>query len=128
MIVCEHGFEEEDPKREGYSRHEVDFYAWIPSKWWSEVPNHRLSLRKNLRTGKFEIYRFFQLTGKERVIFEGELEEALIVANRERNHFHGEWMGEVGPDRVCRHKYPEIDRFFCPEARRVGVNSPRFEQ
>jgi len=107
LIICEYGFEEPDPNRPEYSRREVDFYARAKGR------DHRLSLRKNLRTGKFELYRFYYDRNEEEVIFSGSLEDALKVG-------HEEWMkhwgclGEREPDKPCLHKYPQIDVFFCP--------------
>jgi len=58
MIICEAEFETPDPKNPDFSMTEVDYYAWIPYDMATpETPNHRLSLRKNLKTGEYELYR-----------------------------------------------------------------------
>jgi hypothetical protein len=116
IVICPLGFAEPDTKRPQYSFREVDIYAWIP--FGSHLPNHRLSLRKNLKTGKFELYRFYHKTEEEEVIFEGDFETALQVANEEWNKFHSCWAGILRePDEPCQHKPPKIDRYFCPYAK-----------
>jgi len=77
MIVCEYEFERPDPKNLQYSLVEVDIYGWILKEFWSEVRDHRLSLRKNLKTGKFELYRHYYADDYDEVIFTGSLEECL---------------------------------------------------
>lgn len=63
MIICEAEFNQPDPKTPKYSMTEVDFYSHIPPTAPLGTPfnmrNHRLSLRKNLETGQFEVYRCF---------------------------------------------------------------------
>jgi len=127
MIICEKDFEREDPNRPGYSLTEVDYYAWVPAG--SCMPNHRLSLRKNLKTGEWEVYRrFFQRslisrgpvtvitgddTGLERVAFKSKsLAEAVRFADDEWNRFHRSGLGEKEPDQVCQHK-PPVKSPFC---------------
>lgn len=115
LIICELGFEDEDKNKKGYSFHEIDYYAFIPyeSKINFGIENHRLSLRKNLKTGKFEVYRFYHFSEEEEVVFSGSFKEALEFANKECNKFWGH-LGKREPDKPCEHKYPNIDRFFCP--------------
>jgi len=115
MIICEHSFNEPDNVKPMYSFREIDFYAYIPHIFIAEVPQHRLSLRKNLCTGKFEVYRFYHETLKEEVVFEGTLEKALEFGDNEVKRFWGSF-GRREPDMVCQHKPPIIDR-FCPNAR-----------
>jgi len=118
MIICEYGFEKEDPYKKGYSLLEVDIYAWIPSKYQIEVANHRLSLRKNLKTGLFELYRYYYHNHSEEVIFQGSFEEALKRANEEWNKYHSEWAGKSRePDIPCKHEPPQIDLWHCPKAK-----------
>ncbi len=52
-----------------------------------EVKNHRLSLRKNLRSGLFEVYRKYSI-GNEEVVFQGPLVEALKIGDNECIRFH----------------------------------------
>jgi len=123
MIVCEYEFEQEDPKNPGYSMVEVDFYAWVPQGMG--ISNHRLSLRKNLKTGEYEVYRrFFRQqiisrvrvtvitgddTGIEQVAFRSkELAETLRFIDGEWRRFHGEGKE---PDQVCQHKPPVLATF-----------------
>jgi len=48
MIICEYSFNEPDNVKPMYSFREIDFYAYIPYTFIAEVPQHRLSMRKNL--------------------------------------------------------------------------------
>jgi hypothetical protein len=116
LIICELGFEDEDVNRAGYSMREVDFYALVPydSQRRYNIKNHRLSLRKNLMTGEFEVYRFYPDEEREEVVFSGDFEDALEFANNECNRYWGH-LGRREPDRPCQHKYPIIDRWFCPK-------------
>jgi hypothetical protein len=118
LIICEFGFNEPD-KNPKYSMREVDFYAFIPHSSQREfnVRSHRLSLRKNLETGKFEVYRYYYEDDTEEVAFEGRFEDALEFANREVNKYWG-FLGKREPDIPCEHKPPNIDSIFCPKARR----------
>jgi len=122
MIVCEYEFDRPDPKNPCYSLVEVDIYGWIPREYWSEVRDHRLSLRKNLKTERFELYRHYYIDGSEQVIFTGSLEEYLKKAEEEWKRFHYGWA-EVEPEfKPCRHKPPEISS-LCPKRRTViGVS------
>jgi hypothetical protein len=122
MIVCESEFEDPDPQNPGYSFTEVDFYAWIP--WESQqrygVENHRLSLRKNLKTGEYEVYRAYMerkliargglvvitnepMEAEEAAFRSKSLKEALAFANAEVRRFHG----HDPRDEVCRHRWPK---------------------
>lgn len=130
MIICELEFNAPDSENPDYSQEEIDYFAWTPIVTHKDVPNHRLSLRKNLRTGKFELYRrFFEPvrfadlnrgyavatgidTGLEQVIFSGSLAEAVHIGNKEYEKFHGDGHD----DKVCEHRYPNIAT-FCPKGR-----------
>lgn len=118
MYICELSFDKPDPKNPYYSLDEVDYYAWVPALMG--IDNHRLSLRKNLITGEFEVYRrFYQRrlvaphpniigvvshdTGLEEIAFRGTFEEALRFADKEYYKYHG----EREPDKPCKHIYPE---------------------
>jgi hypothetical protein len=133
MIICELSFDRPDPDNPNYSLEEVDYYAWIPAN--AQVPNHRLSLRKNLVSGKFEVYRrYFEKrtmlmrnlivatgddTGLEQVPFEGTFEEALRFAHTEYEKYHE----EIEPDKPCQHEYPNM-AITCPNRR--GLNEVRY--
>jgi len=114
LIVCGLRFDRPDPNNPRYSLLEVDFYGNIPyAKLAEGMMPHRLSLRKNLEKGKFEVYRRYFLTGalgKEEVAFEGSLEEALAFANREVQFI---WNTNFEPDRPCKHEEPEM-ALDCP--------------
>lgn len=126
MIICEFEFEHPDTDNPNYSMTEVDYYAWIPIPKMEEhnIENHRLSLRKNLVTNKYEVYRRFEKavvvldpgllvmtgedTGREEVAFESEsLVEVIKFAGSESGKFHG----EKEDDEVCTHEYPKKSSF-----------------
>jgi hypothetical protein len=124
MIICELSFDRPDPKTPNYSLEEVDYYAWIPVH--SDIPNHRLSLRKNLVTGAFELYRHFaqrrvliapevlvvtqEPYGQDEVCFTGTFQDALDFGNREYQKWHGD---ERQPDKPCEHERPQM-AWACP--------------
>ena len=134
MIICEYGFDDEDSSNPGYSMLEVDYYAWIPSAMRKTIPNHRLSLRKNLKTNEYEVYRHFvraiqgmmifggKFTPKVRthvsartqdeMAFKGTLQGAVDFANSEWNKYHGRPKYQRDDDRVCIHK-PPVLHWMC---------------
>jgi hypothetical protein len=114
MIICELGFEDEDINHLGYSMREVDYYSHIPYDLVMKgYKQHRLSLRKNIKENKFEVYRFFHDSEKEEVAFSGSFNDALRFADKEWNKFWGH-LGKKEPDEPCQHKYPKVDTWFCP--------------
>lgn len=136
MIICPAEFEQPDPKTPGYSMTEIDYYAWIPSHLATkEIPNHRLSLRKNLNTGEFELYRrFFNRflisrkgltmesgadTHKETVAFKSkDVNEIIRLGNKEYRKYHG---AEERDDQVCQHM-PPIKNTFCPIWEKLSID------
>jgi len=107
--ICELRFEAPDPHKPVYSLLEFDAYARIPRI--EHELQRRLTLRKNLATGKFEALRHFW-SGREEVAFEGGFEDALRFINREKER----WWGRCEPEEPCRHQPPESDP-FCPVVR-----------
>ena len=108
MIICEHRFEEEDPRNLGFSMLEIDIYTSV--KRDAYVLPHRLSLRKNISRGEFELYRFYFYTGQTSVQFrDKDLQRVLDHANAEAYT----WSGIREPDKVCLHKGEQKDR-LCP--------------
>ena len=121
MYVCESQFNVPDKNILDIYLHEVDWYAWIPKQ--PLMPNHRLSLRKRISTGNFEVYRAFMDTSiirmpgvvgvsltpngrVEQIVHAGpSLADALEAGNREAKKYHGD---ECGNDQVCEHRYPNI--------------------
>lgn len=117
MFVCESEFVAVNLNDPDIYLTEVDWYAWIPRT--PGMPNHRLSLRRRISTGQFEVYRAFVDTtalampglvavtntpnGIHQVIFTGDLAGALAAGNAEARKYHGE---EVGNDKPCEHRYP----------------------
>ncbi|MBA7692037.1 hypothetical protein ES703_100595 [subsurface metagenome] len=122
MIICEYDFETPDHKDPNYALHEVDYYSWIPADMG--IANHRLSLRKNLKTKEYEVYRrFYQKrlvsrknvtiitgddTGLEEIALKSpDLEKAIEFACGEYLKYHGDNMG----DQVCLHQSPVIGSY-----------------
>jgi len=135
MIICEYGFEAEDSNNPGYSILEVDYYAWIPSAMRKTMPNHRLSLRKNLKTNEYEVYRHFVraiqgmliLGGKftpkvrthisartqDEIAFKSKsLQDAVSFANSKWNKYHATKDYKRMDDEVCIHK-PPVLHWMC---------------
>jgi hypothetical protein len=128
MIICEFAFNEPNSKRPKYSQYEVDYYAFIPFKMQEKVRNHRLSLRKNLETNEFEVYRFYNDTETEEVIFSStSLAEAIKFANEQWNKFFSSIDWKKEPEQVCQHKEPIISHSFCPYSRRPSHQKKRGE-
>ncbi len=113
MLACESEFETGDCNNPGYSLCEYDIYGWVPrdKQESTGIGNHRLSVRKNLKTGEFELYRNY--IGSESpfsgdiVIADKDMMVVLARATREWNEFHG-WHGSKheGFER-CKHRYPK---------------------
>lgn len=134
MYICEYSFLDEDPENPGYSMAEPDYYAWIPADKRSAIPNHRLSLRKNLVTGEWEFYRAytsqanvqilqnrkvlghmitFSESGVEEVAFKTkDFQKALDWGNNEWRRMHGDDGRE---DKPCTHGGSgTTSALFCP--------------
>lgn len=130
MYLCEYSFNKEDPNIPGYSMDEVDYFAWIPAEFHSQIPNHRLTLLKNLVTNEYEFHRVYMKTearrlssmlimvqtlakGLTEVAFKTKsLEEAVAWGNREYDRFHYRPGEEHHNDRICEHVYPH-QYTFC---------------
>jgi hypothetical protein len=130
QFVCGLRFNERDPDDKIHSMAERNFYVWIPKLGSQKfrVSNHRLTLRKNLVTGKYEVYRAFKrpfhflskdsptkknLSGKEKVVYRGTLRSALRFGNNEHRRYHGRALR----DEPCKHKPPRLDP-HCPRRTR----------
>lgn len=129
MYICEYSFDKEDPDIPGSSMNEIDYYAWTPAKFHSWIPNHRLSLLKNLVTGEYEFHRVYmmtlidQLTGLGIVVTQQKagytevayttksLQEAVYWGNREWDRFHHVPGEERHDDKICRHVHPHKHSF-----------------
>ncbi len=128
MIVCEKEFDIPDPIDPNYSLPELDFYAHIPydKAEMTKVQNHRLSLRKNLITGNYEVYRAYnnpQIIGTKHmtafthhetgyidVAFKSKsLREALDFADSQVEFYHS----HRDNDELCEHVYPKRAT-LCP--------------
>lgn len=124
MYICEYSFNKEDPNIPGYSMDEVDYFAWIPVKFHSQIPNHRLSLMKNLVTDNYEFHRVYMNTligrlrnmgivvtqkkaGYTEVAFMTKsLKEAVAWGNQEYDRFHYRSGEEHHDDKLCQHVHP----------------------
>lgn len=82
MRICEHNFEREDPEAPGYSQHEVDYYAWTPQGKHKEIPNHRLSLRKNLGTSEYEFCRVYHRGTTPQQVKAGRTEVVTMILSK----------------------------------------------
>lgn len=101
MIICEFRFYLRDPETPDYAMEEVDIYGGVPPG--RDEPNHRLSIRKNLKTGEFEAYRRYHLLAgrvSEVVFHRRSLEEVVEFTNGEARRLHG---GILLQDQVCIH-------------------------
>lgn len=67
-IICEHEFEQEDPKNKGYSMTEYDLYAKL-----------NLTIRKNLAAKEYEIVN---ISTKEVKFSSSSIHDAAREANR----------------------------------------------
>jgi len=69
--------------KDEYSVTEVDWYLHIPyGIKYNIKEDHRLSLRKNTKTGKYEVYKYCYLDKINEVVFESEsLKQAVDEAN-----------------------------------------------
>lgn len=94
MIIDARDFEFENPIDKGYSMCEINYYTWIsPAFIKMGIRNHRLSLRKNLKDGVFEVVRHYigayGWTEKDDVVFFSKsLTEAGKFAELETARFH----------------------------------------
>jgi hypothetical protein len=123
QFVCGLRFKQPDPNDRTHSMTERNFYVWIPKSATQEfgIPNHRLTLRMHIRSGKFEVYRAFkrpfytlapdsaprgnERSGKEKVVYKGTLGGALKFGNGEYQKYHGRRL----QDEACMHKPPKLD-------------------
>jgi hypothetical protein len=130
MWVCEFRFNQPDPRNPKSSGRERNFYVWVPLKTELRIRNHRLTLRKNLVTGEFEVYRAFgkpfytitpqgnlrnQNVGSDEIIYKGDFAGALEAGNHEYYKAHGRKLDQ----KPCIHRRPYAD-LYCPRVR--GVN------
>jgi hypothetical protein len=119
-VICEYEFLTEDPKKAGYSILEVDVYGRLPVGMESQaLPNHRLSIRKNLSTGRFEAYRHYwgtwgtvRQTVQEDVWYSGTLEKVVEFVNRTYKRI---WKEKSTLFEVCRHTEEPAEQ-GCPYA------------
>jgi len=111
MFICEYGFEFPDHEDPNYSLTEIDIYGWIPASFRRDEEDHSLSVRKNLNTKEFELYKSIHRTNEKQVLFSSlNLQETLIKANDQWNYYHSKWSKTIREcDLVCEHKSPNID-------------------
>lgn len=130
MFVCEARFQNPDPDDPDYSWLQIQFYAFTPrntQEGTDGIPNHRLFLRKNLRTNRFELVRQFQVhskstagpftmttnieTGREEVALSlTSLHDSLLAGDDEYFRMFGKRDLQDG---MCVHRWPYKDE-LCP--------------
>lgn len=137
MIICETEFEIPDPQTPDYAMTEIDIYSHIP--YGKDFPQHRLTLRKNLKSGEYEVYRRFY----ERQVIRGEMKEVggyTLITAKDMKHeevaFHdkdlskvldfmsGEvqrFWGDRGTDKPCEHRPPNL-RWDCRIWKELSVD------
>ena len=105
MVICEERFKNPDMSNPNYSMLEVDV-------WGSGDP--RCTLRKNLKTQKYELYKYYYNKKELIVVFKSEnLQECLNQACLEwNNNFNLDNFKRI-PDRVCFHQVGQCD-LMCP--------------
>jgi len=113
MIICEYGFDIPDKKNPTYSNVEDDFYRWIPAEFRKTEEDHMLTLRKNLKTGEFELLKNLFVSNTQSIILKTkDLQEVLNKANELWNYYHSKWAKERRePDIACKHKVGEMSDF-----------------
>ena len=75
MLIRASDFGSPDPNKPDYSLFEVDFYGALAGK------GHRLGLRKNLKTDRYEVYKAFK-ESEEVCYTYPSLSDAVRVADR----------------------------------------------
>jgi len=104
MIICESEFERLNPKNPDFAAHEVDIYMHIPYPS-SLTQQHRLSIRKNLKTGMFEAYRHYtpQTLQKpdEIMVQNKDLATVIDFTNAQARKY---WGHDSNNDQVCDHQ------------------------
>lgn len=134
-ILCEKRFNEPDPHTPDYSIIEHYYYVCCQNKYTDDPitgirtlthPAHRLTLRKNLRTGMFEVFRAFPIDSPfaedgtkppDEIVFAGSFAKALMVASDETNkaiHSRLPSARRYKADIPCQHSGKIID-FKCPD-------------
>jgi len=103
----------------GYSLLELDIFAHTRGK---EIPDFRLSVRKNLKTGDFELYRQYHFSNvgrpypsqtTEEVRFTGSFVKVIEEANRQWSHYWNDGVPIV-IDEVCTHDKSKGLAHGCP--------------
>lgn len=133
MIVCEKEFDTPDANDSNYSQAECDVYAWIDQgrATLAGMENHRLSLRRNLKTGNFEVYRLYHKevvrahsgvvmishdvqSGRpvDIAFVSSNFEETLRFINAEWDKWHWREGDPHHLDVPCEHQRPQ-QAFLC---------------
>lgn len=112
--ICPEGFYVEDPEAAGYYLREIDIYQSVPVI----IEHHALSIRKRIKDDVFELYTWAKrpLTRWEKVVKESkDLQIILDEANIIWNKVHGTKDFQREVNKVCKHKYPVVDMWDCPD-------------
>jgi len=122
IYICERRFELPDPDDPMFSKLEIDIYTSISIS--APTFNHRLVLRKNITTGKFELSRIFYfnmdpLKIRKETIIKGDFRTVLEKANSELEKFREREERRIYP---CSHREPEVDP-LCPGLLKVENKS-----
>jgi hypothetical protein len=107
MIICESEFTRPDPKNPNYALHEVDIYGHLPYAI-PQQNQHRLAIRKNLKTNTFEAYKhyFIKFAGQEQldeVVCSGTLAQITDYTNAEVERQWGKSF--TNQDQACDHEH-----------------------
>lgn len=104
FYICESEFDTPDPDDPSIYLTEIDIYAWISIQKQREnhVISHRLSLRKRIATGDYEIYRQFSHS-QEVIMKSKDLKAICERINEEWEKMHGTPGYTRDPDMPCLH-------------------------
>lgn len=101
--ICESEFGTPDAKSPGYSHCEFDVYGHVSGKWHDKVRRHRLTIRKNLSAGKFELVRHY---------YDNETDEVILASERFRdvvemaNDEYETYWDRADRIVICKHDEP----------------------
>lgn len=117
--ICESEFDCPDPDDPSIYLTEIDIYAWISivKQQQFKIESHRLSMRKRIATGEYEIYRQFR--DHQEVIFKSkDLKDTCDQINEQWELMHGREGYKRDPDVPCKHVPGEMS-FSCHVSKRA---------
>lgn len=114
MLVCEldRNWNVRDVyhQKPDYSLLELDIFSHTRGK---ANPDFRLSVRKNIETGQFELYRDYHSSAEEEVVLKGSFKNVIDAANEQWSH----WWNDDKPiviDEACTHDKSKELAHGCP--------------